>query len=305
MATNLDPEGYCPASDHPRWNQSFYFNFYDPATKTGAFIRAGILENVKEANNWFVFFRDGRPLFNRLNMNLPYTDKRLVDGLELGGVTLKAIEPLKTARVTYDTPDFKVDLVWEAIMPMMDSIDLTKGGPDDAFAAEIAHIHLEGTCTVKGTITLRDGEVIKVDGKGFRDIAVGPRNWDFLRHYRLTWPQFDNGVSIVAVHGIATTGDNAYMKMIAKNGKWIPIESIEDRNVYEDDEMTLKELHWRIVDADGDVHDYTGRRLYSWTFPLDTFVLTEHMMEYRLADGTLGYGLGECGFRFPWSGNGE
>ena len=80
MATNLDPEGYCPASDHPRWNQSFYFNFYDPATKTGAFIRAGILENVKEANNWFVFFRDGRPLFNRLNMNLPYTDKRLVDG---------------------------------------------------------------------------------------------------------------------------------------------------------------------------------------------------------------------------------
>jgi hypothetical protein len=34
-------------------------------------------------------------------------------------------------------------------------------------------------------------------------------------------------------------------------------------------------------------------------------VVTEHMMEYTLADGTKGYGLGECGFRFPWSGNGE
>ena len=47
--TNLDPEGYCPANDHPDWNQSFYFNFYDPERRTGAFIRVGILENREEA----------------------------------------------------------------------------------------------------------------------------------------------------------------------------------------------------------------------------------------------------------------
>jgi hypothetical protein len=69
--------------------------------------------------------------------------------------------------------------------------------------------------------------------------------------------------------------------------------------------MTLKSMYWKVTDADGDVHEFTGRSLFRWTFPFDTFVLTEHMMEYRLADGTLGYGLGECGFRFPWAGNGE
>src|SRR3546814_7182299 len=29
----LDPEGYCQANNHPRWNQSVYFNFYDPASR--------------------------------------------------------------------------------------------------------------------------------------------------------------------------------------------------------------------------------------------------------------------------------
>jgi hypothetical protein len=305
MATKLDPEGYCAASDHPRWNQSFYFNFYDPAARTGAFIRFGILENLKQANHWFVFFRDGRPLFSRLNMTLPYTDRRLTEGLEIGGVKARAIEPLRKVQISFDQPDFKVDLVWDAILPMMDAIHLTGGGDEDPFAKAIAHVHLEGTCRVTGTITLSTGETIAIDGKGFRDIAVGPRDWDFLRHYRLTWPIFDNGLAVVAVHGISTTGAHAHMKMVGKNGRWVAVDKVEDRNVYEADEMTLKELRWRVTDAEGETHSYTGRTLYRFLFPFDTFVLTEHMMEYRLDNGTVGYGLGECGFRFPWAGNGE
>lgn len=302
---NLDPEGYCPANEHPDWNQSFYFNFYDPEQKTGAFIRVGILENREEANLWFVFFRDGRPLFTRLNMNLPYTTDRLAGGVTLAGVTVKSLEPLKSASVTFDQPHFKVELTWNAILPMTDSIELSAGGEDDAFAREMTHYHPEGTCCVTGTITLRDGETIAIDGKGFRDLSYGPRNWDFMRHYRLAWPIFDNGLSIVAVHGIATDGSDNYMRMMGKNGKWIGVTDIEERIVFEDDDMTMKSGEWAVTDAEGEVHKFTSRRLFRWMFPFDTFVLTEHMMEYTLADGTIGYGLGECGFRFPWAGNGE
>lgn len=305
--TNLDPEGYCPANDHPRWNQSVYFNFYDPKTETGCFIRVGILENLQEANSWFAFFRHGKPLFTRINMNLPYTEQRIGigDGLDIAGMHIQSLDRLKKARVTFDDRAFKVDLTWEEILPMQDAIHLSDAGEDDGFAKEIAHIHMEGTCKVTGTITLLDGEVIPVDGKGFRDLAVGPRNWDFIRHYRLAWPIFDNGLSIVSTHGTSTTGQDAYIKMVGKNGKWIPVTSIEDRNYYESDDMTLKGMHWKVTDADGGVHEFTARRLYRWSFPFDTYVLTEHMMEYTLADGTKGYGLGECGFRFPWAGNGE
>jgi hypothetical protein len=66
-------ERYIPNPDIPKWNQSWYFNFYDRKTKTGGFVRVGILENVGEVNGFAVFFRDGKPLFTRVNMNLPYT----------------------------------------------------------------------------------------------------------------------------------------------------------------------------------------------------------------------------------------
>lgn len=305
ISNNLNPEGYCPANDHPDWNQSFYFNFYDPAQKTGGFIRMGILENRKEANLWFVFFRDGRPLFTRLNMNLPYTKHRLAEGVTLAGVTLKVLEPLKAASVVFDEKNFKVDLAWNAILPMTDSIELSAGGDDDGFAKEISHYHPEGTCRVTGTITLRDGEEIAIDAKGFRDLSVGPRNWDYMQHYRLAWPIFDNGLSIVAVHGFTTDGKDAYMKMVGKNGKWIAVTDVKETIVYEDDDMTMRSGEWSVTDADGDVHNFTSRRIFRWLFPFDTFVVTEHMMEYTLADGTKGYGLGECGFRFPWIGNGN
>ena len=78
-----------------------------------------------------------------------------------------------------------------------------------------------------------------------------------------------------------------------------------DRNTFEADEMTLKAMHWKVTDVAGNVHDFIGKPLFRWAFPFDTFVVTEHMVEYTLADGTKGYGLGECGFRFPWAGNGE
>jgi hypothetical protein len=304
-ANVIDPEGYCPASDHPRWNQSVYFNFYDPKTKTGCFIRIGILENLRESNSWFAFFRDGKPLFTRINMNLPYSEQRIAGGLDIAGMRVTSIEKLKTARVEFSDPAFAVDLTWAAILPLQDAIHLSQAGDDDAFAKEIAHIHMEGTCRVTGTIRLRDGETITVDGKGFRDIAVGPRNWDFLRHYRLAWPIFDNGIALVATHGLSTTGQDAYIRMVGRDGAWHAVKDIEDCNVYEDDDMTLKSMHWKVTDARDNVYEFTAKRLYRWTFPFDTFVLTEHMMEYTLADGTIGYGLGECGFRFPWAGNGE
>ena len=158
---------------------------------------------------------------------------------------------------------------------------------------------------MRGTVSIRGGEVIAIDGKGFRDIAVGPRNWDFIKHYRLAWPIFDNGLSIVATHGMSIDGQHAYIRMIGRDGGWTPVTDIVDSNIYEDDGMTLKRMEWVVTGSDGPRYAFTARRLYAWTFPFDTYVLTEHMMEYTLEDGTKGYGLGECGFRFPWAGNGE
>lgn len=302
--TLLDPEGYCPANDHPRWNQSFFFNLYDPRTRVGCFIRIGVLENLQQTNNWFIFFRDGKPLYTRHNMNLPYTNARMDKGMEVAGVRITAIQPMRTARVEFSETDFSVDLLWESTHDMEDCIAMSKD-QDGSFAREIANVHMEGPCRVRGVIMLRGGERIDINGNGFRDLSYGPRNWDILRHYRLAWPVFDNGPAVVAVHGISTTGQNTYMKMMHDGAEWLAITKIVDHNEYADDEMTLRSMHWKIWDSRDRLWEFTAKPIFRWFFPFDTFVLAEHMMEYRLQEGTVGYGMAECGYRFPWAGNGN
>jgi len=302
MAENI--ERYIGNPDIPKWNQSYYFNFYDRKQKTGGFFRIGILENLKEINCFAIFFRDGKPLFTRLNMNLPYTDDRLDPGITVAGLTMKATKSQQTAIVKVDADDFSADLEWDLIHPMGDSIALSKNGPDDAIAKELTFVHPEGFCNVTGTINLRTGEVIEIDDKGFRDLSVGPRNWTGLIHYRLAWPIFDNGVGLVAVHGITEKGDS-YQKIIHDGEQWMALDKVEEKITFEADEMTVKESYWKVTDEKGRVWEFTGKPLFRWQFPYDSFNFIEQMMEYKLADGTIGYGMSECGFSFPWRGNGN
>ncbi|MBR9910005.1 MAG: hypothetical protein GYB33_06575 [Gammaproteobacteria bacterium] len=302
MAENI--ERYIPNPDILKWNQSYYFNFYDRKQKTGGFFRIGILENQKEINCFAIFFRDGKPLFTRLNMNLPYSNDRLDPGITVAGMTMKATKPQQTAIVKVEADDFSAELEWDLIHPMGDSIALSKNGPDDAIAKELTYIHPEGFCNVSGKINLRTGEVITINDKGFRDLSIGPRNWTGLLHYRLAWPIFDNGVGIVAVHGITEKGDS-YQKIIHDGERWMALDSVEEKITFEADEMTVKETHWKVTDEIGRVWEFTGKPLFRWQFPYDSFNFIEQMMEYKLADGTVGYGMSECGFSFPWQGNGN
>jgi hypothetical protein len=299
----LNSERYIANPAIKKWNQSIYFNFFDKARETGAFIRIGILENIGEVNSFAIFFRNGKPLFTRLNMNLPYTAERMDPGIEVAGLRIEAIEPLQKSRVRVTTDDFSADLVYDLIHPMGDSIAMNKEG-EDAIARELCYVHLEGVCRVKGVITLRDGEKIQIDTKGFRDISVGPRNWAGLIHYRLAWPIFDNGMACVAVHGISESG-HSYQKILTDGKKWISIDRVEEKIDFEADDLGFKFVHWKVWDETGRLWDFTGKPLFRWQFPWDTFVMVEQMMEYRLADGTLGYGMGEGGFRFPFVSNGN
>lgn len=305
--TNLymteNAERYIPNAAIPKWSQSYYFNFYDRKTKVGAFIRAGIFENLREVNGFAVFFKDGKPLFTRLNMQLPYTPDRLDPGLEVAGVRMEATRPQQTCRITIDTEDFSADLTWDLRFPMGDSIALTKGG-DDAIARELTFVHLEGVCDVTGTIRVRDGSIIEIADGGFRDISCGPRNWAGVQHYRLAWPIFDNGMACVAVHAITEHG-SSYQKILHDGERWHSIGRLEETIDYEADEMGFKSVRWKVWDEDERLWDFTGKPLFRWQFPFDSFVMVEQMMEYQLSDGTMGYGMGEGGFRFPWEGNGN
>ena len=292
-------EGLVSDPGQPRWNQSYYYQAYCPESRIGAFIRIGLLENQKEANSWLIVFRDGRPLFARTNLNLPYTTQRPDRGIEIAGMRIHAEVPLKSTRIRFDSPDFALDLAWNELAPMEDCIRLSSD-KEGSFAREMAHVHLEGTSRVTGHIFSRGERIAVTAGTGFRDIAAGVRNWDGLKHYRLAWPVFQNGMAFAGIHGISTGGQSAYMRMMYDGQRWLGIKHIDDTMEFAPGGFGVTSADWTFVDALDRSWRMSGKPLFNWLFPMDTFVVLEQLMEYRLADGTLGYGLYETGYRLPW-----
>jgi hypothetical protein len=292
-------ESLAPGDGNPRWNQSFYYQFYDPKTQIGALIRVGLLENQRETNTWFIFFKDGLPIYNRVNMNLPYTFDRPANGLKVAGMYILAVVPLKKTRILFSDLDFSVDLSWDELHPMQNAIAMDSG--KDTFSSEMAHVHLEGTSTVTGH-TIHRGERTEISGTGFRDIGVGPRNWDALKHYRLAWPVFDDGTALAGVRAISTSGDTSYLRMYHDGKKWLRVTSIEEKQIYAEDTFSIASAHWKWTDENNKKYEMTCKPLLRWFFSLDTFIMCEQIMEYRTTDGRVGYGLYENGYRLPWKG---
>jgi hypothetical protein len=294
-------ESHVAGHGEKMWNQSYYFNAYDPSTGTGCLIRVGLLENLNESNSWLIVFQDGLPVFTRTNLQLPYIHSRPGDegGMQIAGMHLESLEPLRKARVSFEDRDFAIDLVWDAMHDLADCIAMSKGD-SGTFADEMAHVHLEGPCHVHGNLVVR-GNKFSFKGTGMRDIAAGVRNWDSLSNYRLAWPIFENGMVFCGVKGTNTAQQSAFMRMFNNGEKWLRVAEINDHNAYDEAcPFTVKEMNWSFTDELGHAHQFSAKPVFKWLFAQDTFVVCEQMMEFKLEDGTVGYGLCEGGFRLPW-----
>ncbi|MBI5506892.1 MAG: hypothetical protein HY899_19060 [Deltaproteobacteria bacterium] len=290
-------EAHHAGNGHPQWSQSYYFNFYDPRSRAGGFMRIGLLETAGQSNMILVLFRDGRPCYYRIREAAPYTSDRLDRGVEVAGLRLVSLQPSQKAKLEFADNDFTMNLAFEGLCPMADAIAMTHNEAG-ALAQGFAAAHLEGPGKVSGTIRLRESE-IEVNGTGFRDVSWGVRNWETLDHYCVSWPVFDNGLAFAGLTATTVQGQRVYMKMLYDGGQWRAVQELDDVVEFSDDELTVKSLRWRYRDSLDREWEYTARPLFRVFVPFDGFLLTEHMMEYRLADGTIGYGLCECGFRLP------
>jgi hypothetical protein len=60
MTTRADDRRHAPAAEaRPLWNESWWFPFYDAATRAGVVTRIGLLPMQPAPNVWFVGARDG------------------------------------------------------------------------------------------------------------------------------------------------------------------------------------------------------------------------------------------------------
>ncbi len=227
------------------YNESMYFNMFDPERKTGGWFRLGNRPNEGQPDmsvcpylpHGRVAFMYGRP---KIENN---------DEMNAGGMKIEVIEPFKRLRLTYsgkvvvlaqpfDMSDparaFKenpvvpceVELDYEGVSPMFGGETVKEDGsaldidPEKSFAKA----HYEQHMAAKGRFKIGD-ETFEVEGFGLRDKSWGPRYWQAIHWYR--WLPMNFGRDFGMMISIVTNAEGQQRQggMVLKDGKYDLIKS--------------------------------------------------------------------------------
>ena len=302
------------------YNESMYFNVFDPVRKIGGWFRLGNRANEGQAEmTTCLYLPDGRVAFM-------YGRPRIADNKQMnaGGMRIEVIEPFKRLKVTYDgkacvlarpfdmaepskafrenpSLDCKVELDYEGVSPMYGGETVREDGkpieidPEKSFAKA----HYEQHMAAKGTFVIGD-ETFAVEGFGLRDKSWGPRYWQAINWYRWCPMNFgrDFGMMLSIVAG--TEGKPREGGMVFKDGKYdliteCAIDTDWDENWYQ------TALRAKVKTESGARYEVSGkvlsliplrnRRKTPDGEELNTRI-TEGMTEYK-CNGMTGYGLSE------------
>lgn len=201
MGVRLEPqdEYLHPLEDDQNFQESMYFNVFDPERQVGGFVRLGNRPNEGYAEMTVcTYLPDGRVAFM---FKRPEIDGH--EALDAGGLKIEVQEPFehltasyrgsllllddplamadpKTAFTENPTTKSELDLTFTRVS------DMVGGEPDDAKekpGEEFARGHYEQLNAVAGRIVVGEEEW-QVEGFGLRDHSWGPRTWQAPWYYR-------------------------------------------------------------------------------------------------------------------------
>jgi hypothetical protein len=200
-----------PNTGEPNFNESAYYNFYDPVRRLGGFVRIGNRPNEGYAEMTVcLYLPDGRVGFMYARPEIAGNDR-----LAAGGLAFEIQTPMREQAIRYDGScvllarpldlldpkaaftrnphrPVEIDLRYRALSPGWGgeprerkdgsvggwvSVKLERAGQEFARGHFEQHGHATGHVTV-------DGTRFPVDGFGLRDHSWGPRYWQAPRYYR-------------------------------------------------------------------------------------------------------------------------
>lgn len=302
------------------YNESMYFNVFDPKSQVGGWFRLGNRPNEGYAEmTTCLYLPGGRVAF--------MYGKPKISGnaaMDAGGLTIDVVEPFKKLKLRYrgkvlllDRPlemadpaqAFKsnptlacsIDLDYDGVSPMFGGETVRVDGKPIAIDPEksFAKAHYEQHMAAKGTFTVGD-ERFAIEGFGLRDKSWGPRYWQAIRWYR--WCPMNFGRDFAMMLSIVA-GDKGKPReggMVLKDGKYdlieeCAIESDWDENWYQTAlRAKVKTKGGARYEVEGKVMSLIplrNRRKSPDGTELNTRI-TEGMTEYK-CNGQIGYGLSE------------
>ena len=295
----------------PNFNESMYFNFFDPERSIGGFVRMGNRANERYAEMTVTLYAgEGRVLFMFKRPQIEHND-----AFDAGGLRLEVIEPSQRLRTVYEGSviDLKdpsemsdpraafesnprrrvtIDLVHEAVGPMYGHA----GGDADLPAdQQFATAHYEQHMAVSGEVRI-DDERLRIDGFGLRDHSWGPRYWQALESYE--WLTMNFGADLGAMVSIVRRDAEHQRRggVIVRGDELTPLTDARITARYAANGLRHESVLAELVTRDGEELTVDGE--VKGFIPLRNrregrvTHIGEGMTEWRLGD-RVGYGLSE------------
>ena len=295
----------------PNFNESMYFNLYDPSQRIGGFWRLGNRANEGHAEMTVcLYLPDGRVAF--MYGRPPIADN---DSFNAGGMRFEVVRPFEELHVSYEG---RVVLL-ERPLEMADPKAAFSGNPHDdgkvsltftnvstAFGGEpetpreptgeeFARGHYEQLIAGEGNIAVGD-QTWEVRGFGLRDHSWGPRFWQAPWYYRWITANFGPsfgfmGSRIARRESPGTRGgfvwDGTVMQLVDDfeiKTSWTGEESYHDSI---EAVLRSRDREWRVRGKVMSLIPLRNRREDMVTR------ISEGLTEWCLDDGRVGYGLSE------------
>jgi hypothetical protein len=273
-----------PPGPEKEWNESYYFNFYDPELKIGMSSRIGLLVNRKQANIWFFLVRDNQVIHDGTNLDLPLPDPNAdIDDLRVGNLCYQCTEPLRAFRLIYDGDDFGMDVVWRGFMPVFD-FNISGIG-----VKRVAASHIEQAGEVDGSVTIKKDR-IAVHGHGFRDHSYGERTWTAIKGHYLTAAAFGRDFAFSVSRAFLSDGRDRALGFLYDGEKMMATKSVE-MSIETDKERTVqKGVQCRILDEEDRVHEVKGKVRAIYTVDLGRTYDHGAFARFEM-DGRAGFGM--------------
>jgi hypothetical protein len=318
MAIRLEPddEYMHELGPEPNFNESMYFNAFDPSTKLGGFFRLGNRANEGTGEMTIcLYLPDGRVgfMFGRPRVTSN-------DAFDAAGMHFEVVTPFEELRVSYrgkvvlladplemadprraftSNPETEcsVDLVYRGLSAMF-------GGEPDQPAErpgeEFARGHYEQLVGARGTVTVGE-EQFELDGFGLRDHSWGPRYWQAPWYYRWLTANFGPDFGFMGSRVARRDGPGGRGGFVWDGEKLQLCNDFRIRSSWEGDppyhssieaELIAGERSWRVQGSVLRLIPLRNRRTDGDGTELVTRI-SEGLTRWTLQDGRVGYGLSE------------
>jgi hypothetical protein len=294
------------------FNESMYFNVYDPATRLGGFFRLGNRPNEGYAEMTVcLYLPDGRVAFM-------FDRPRIAGntGFDAGGLRFEVVRPYEELRVSYagkavllEDPLVMADpkkafttSPWTTVAVSLTYTGVSTmfgGEPEEKVEAEgeeFARGHYEQLMAGVGSVEVGE-ESWAVDGFGLRDHSWGPRTWQAPWYYRWLTANCGPSFGFMASRVARREGEGTRGGFVWDGTGLHIVRDVSIETEWTGADSYHRGVAVRMADGVGGEWKATGRVMS--LIPLrnrrDGMVtrISEGMTEWTMDDGRVAYGLSE------------